>query len=144
MNLCDWCEQPAGEGKELCGKCEDAQAKVAAGKLIPPPRQKERTVLQQVMSGLVFSLKLIAACVLSIVMVVAGLLGACAAFLAYISHPNPLIPVLVIVAGVVVTVLMIKLMNYMFQTPPKRLRQAQPLPPPLMAEPPDQAPPGEP
>lgn len=79
MKLCEWCEQPVEGDNELCRKCLDAQARVAAGKIIPaePERKKAPSLESQVGSGLLLAGKVLAALVMGAVMIVAALAGSC-------------------------------------------------------------------
>lgn len=140
MKLCDWCEQPVLEGKELCAKCEDAQAKVAAGKLIPPPESKKRTALQLVGSGVLVLGKVLAAAVISFVMIVAALFGCCftiATLGSVVWSPLMGLGYLAVAAlAFFITYLLAKLLNKMIGPPPKRIRPpVNPLPPPLIESP---------
>lgn len=125
--FCDWCGQPAVEGRELCANCLAAQSKENARSQISAPETsgKKKDVihvrLHWVRVIAVVMLKGLGYMVMGTIMVVAALFGACGILMGTGSFASGY-PLLFIILGFGIAVLMGKLMQEMSRFQPRLLK----------------------
>lgn len=89
MKLCDWCEQPTEDDKELCVKCLAAQSRVSSGNALLPEKSAAESwsMAIGIRNTLILSSKIVLSAILSVFAVLFGFTGTCTAL--SLSHGVP-------------------------------------------------------